>query len=197
MTDTSGEERLEQLITRHLDGCIDSEEQSELDGLIESDPEARRVWEATARLDAMAADALQWVASRGEDPAILPARVAPDSGRRWYRPVVAWGSLAALIAVVATMLLGRGAMGPEPGSTGENFALRTPEAPDTAPGKPIPRAMWPVAVAPSDVMRDLTQPLRRRRRFNVEPVGIVDGDRVYLTTFDQSHVAAVPVRAEF
>jgi hypothetical protein len=96
---------IERLVVRQLDGEITENEQLELNRELIRNPEARRLMEAYARIDGLAAAALGEMLGEDPlsfDPAKLPSKSQPVAARGYHRGwwLVPGAVAAALLAIV-------------------------------------------------------------------------------------------------
>ncbi|HNQ21701.1 MAG TPA: hypothetical protein PKK06_01255 [Phycisphaerae bacterium] len=162
-------DELERLISRHLDGRLTAEEELALQRVILRDPEARRLFEQSVRIDALAGEVLRDDAAGtglSFDPLAL-ATVRDATKRPRYRRTW-WLVPAALAACLAGAILLRPAWGPTtPQPVGplqlvdtgrEPFSAVT--TPGTEPGQ-MPAGdeygLRQAALTPRRVVRDTTR----------------------------------------
>ncbi len=102
MKNENRENRIERLISRHLDGEITAEEQLELDRAILRDPEVRSLFEEAQRIDSLAMDSLQGVMVSLNTPFEIDSltsksrQVGRSYGLAWW---LMPGAIAAVIVV--------------------------------------------------------------------------------------------------
>lgn len=102
---------IERLITRRLDGALSAEEGIELDRALLRDPELHRVFETSARIDAIAGEALGAAVGGADEPGFDPMALtatsvqARDDRRPRYRRMWWWlpGAVAAAMIAVAVL----------------------------------------------------------------------------------------------
>lgn len=186
LEDTSpiSDERLERLISRHLDGELAPEDRIELDAALASRPEARALSDEYARNDLAAADALdhdfQCIAA--------PSRRPFDRRFRLATLAVSLAAAAAIALSVLPQWIGKG-----PGSNG--IEDRGPLAQLAGPANSEARDE-PVFVDYRDV--DFT-PQRRERTTWRNLIGIRDRENgvIYILETDLRSTRLSPVSGDF
>lgn len=122
------DDRLHELVSRHLDGDLDEAETTEVSRLIEEDPAFAAEVETSRALQRTVGR----IASQMEPPAALdaimkPLRTSPRVSTRRVRPVFRWLGVAATVVLGATVALEMARRHPGP----------TPEAGGAAHSRPI------------------------------------------------------------
>ncbi|NOT00304.1 MAG: hypothetical protein HOP29_06715 [Phycisphaerales bacterium] len=110
-------DRIEQLITRRLDGALTDDESLELDRALIRSPEYRHMFELSERIDVLCADALaeQVGTSADESAAVWTLRTRSGRGLagRWV-----WWLMPAAAAACVGWMMWTGAVDVRPGSGG-------------------------------------------------------------------------------
>jgi anti-sigma factor RsiW len=175
MSNRSYLDRFDHLISRKLDGEATPADEAEFDRLLTVESDFRRIWEDASRVDRLSDESLQWAVEAGLGPQpVLMGEPPRRSSFRWTRPVkVSLGISAAAAAVAAALFVGLG-------TTPDVAKRQTWDTPVAGRG--------PIDIAPPGAVDRLIRPAIHERSIGEDRVGIIDGNRLYLLTFDRHRV---------
>lgn len=182
---TDADEHLERLISRRLDGELTPDEAVELERLVRTHPEARRLLDEYARNDRLASQVLRH--SFEGTGACPPIRARPIGRRREW---LSYSLVAAMAACIAMVMIFRAEWSPPPpsGHATDNRQVRVPDRwLQNASQPPTPRPLWSTPVE---------YPQRRLMHTGRNVLGIRNPgtDRYYILEYNARTVRTVPVR---